>query len=475
MSYGKLTVHRPAAPPDAPARKRFKGQKHVSAVPGPWASAVASMPPPPLSTMQRVAAGLADVPVDHDHNKRIESERAARALIAILPYGCAGFVIRDPPDAIAARAHDEIVERLVSILQSRGSGSLSQAATALGGLLTWALSRVPPIETVHGSHFYDYCKYKTPSNSAMCSFTWLRDHCGINLPVRSDVDRPFRGAAPERSGDVLSFPPMVVYGFEALSYHGETEFVRSHAAAWYVLAKARLRMEQSRGFVVNSFFEHDFDGRRFTFASVSLLREKHPDPSKQKPRPLWFVVDGVLFPKAPREALERMLERAPAVRSLFLDTDSPSGDVTHPSTSRWVLSPIESPARVDASLHGLLRLIGLDPAQASRYHGHSAKRFMLSLAEQSPRLDEHDSLELGAFSLSTSQRANLTPGEALLRAHTLQISALPQRYAGQRAVKTLLDRIARAELELHRLADRIAACDPDADLGLEAGFELLSP
>ena len=35
-------------------------------------------------------------------------------------------------------------------------------------------------------------------------------------------------------------------------------------------------------------------------------------------------VDGVLFPRAPREALERMLERAPAVRSLFLDTDSPS-------------------------------------------------------------------------------------------------------------------------------------------------------
>ena len=42
-------------------------------------------------------------------------------------------------------------------------------------------------------------------------------------------------------------------------------------------------------------------------------------------------------------------------------------------------------------------------------------------------------------------------------------------------MKTLLDRIARAELELHRLADRIAACDPAADLGLEAGFELLSP
>ena len=186
------------------------------------------------------------------------------------------------------------------------------------------------------------------------------------------------------------------------------------------------------------------------------------------------VVDGVLFPKAPREALERMLERAPAVRSLFLDTDSPSGDVTHPSTSRWVLSPIESPARVDASLHGLLRLIGLDPAQASRYHGHSAKRFLLTLAEASPRLDEHDSLELGAFSLSTSQRANLTPGDALLRAHTLQISVLPQRYAGQRAVSALLDRIARTELELHRLADRIAECDPSLE-DLEAGFELLSP
>ena len=63
----------------------------------------------------------------------------------------------------------------------------------------------------------------------------------------------------------------------------------------------------------------------------------------------------------------------------------------------------------------------------------------------------------------------------MLRAHTLRISALPKRYAGQEAVRTVLDRVSKTECELHRLCDRVQELDPSEPVDLEAGFrELLS-
>ena len=108
---------------------------------------------------------------------------------------------------------------------------------------------------------------------------------------------------------------------------------------------------------------------------------------------------------------------------------------------------------------------------------HSAKRFMMQLAERSPRLDQRDSLELMGSSLSTSQRAELEPHEELLRVHTMRASVLPQRYAGVQAVHILLDRLAASQSELVRLADAMqdALCaSPPVEVDLEGGFKFLS-
>jgi hypothetical protein len=54
------------------------------------------MPRLPLTGTKRARAGLADEPLVHSALKAIHAEHAARALVSILPFGCAGFVLHGP-------------------------------------------------------------------------------------------------------------------------------------------------------------------------------------------------------------------------------------------------------------------------------------------------------------------------------------------------------------------------------------------
>jgi hypothetical protein len=463
-----------ASIPDRAANpfKPFKGKgaKHANRCAGPWASALRACPPPPITGAKRARAGLAGVPITHQESIATKAEREARALVALLPFGSASWILRDPDEAVRARPASETAERLVRVLTPFGVGSLKGAYSTYGRLLSWVAENRPGAGVVIGSHVSDWLEAFPPSQSTLDSMTWLRDWVGVDLPSRSAVMRPYRGPAPRSENHKLTLGLHALLGLEQLAASHASAFVRGQAAAWFLLMKTALRVEQSLHCVVNCFFSHTYRGVEYLMISMAIGREKNPNPASMRPRPRWGVVSGLLQGHAIVRELTAMLSVTSASKCLLPDTDSPSGD---PSlATQWLLSPIEDPARVRASLHSLLVLTGLPPERASFYGGHSAKRFMISVSEKSPHLDSLDATEVGGFSGATAQSADLEPREEMLRQHTLRLSVLPAIYSGKVRVRSVLDRICSFESAVSDAIDRVAV-DPSI-LPQEDGFEVFA-
>ena len=188
-------------------------------------------------------------------------------------------------------------------------------------------------------------------------------------------------------------------GLEFLASGHENEFVRAHAAGWSFLWRASLRIEQSLDFTIHAIVEHTFEGRAYRIASGATRRDKHPDPSKRRPRPAWAVVDGFVFADAIIDGLD-IMHSGVDLSCILRDTDSTSGAPA--DAMEWISAPLSSPSRVAASLQSLLRLpeIGRSRAEAAAFLGHAPKRFLQNVCEASPRLSAEDGNEIGRFSLA---------------------------------------------------------------------------
>jgi len=81
------------------------------------------------------------------------------------------------------------------------------------------------------------------------------------------------------------------------------------------------------------------------------------------------------------------------------------------------------------------------------------------VAEASAAFTSVESCEVGRFSMSTSQASDLEPVAAMLQAHSLRASVLPDIYAGKAKVARIFDLLVRAHLAL-RSARRALAADP---------------
>jgi hypothetical protein len=442
------------------------GSKHANRCAGPWASALSRMPPAPISGARRVAHGLGSTPITADEFTAIEAERAARALVAILPWGCAAVILQDSPEAITARDPEDVTERLVRNLSSMGVSSLTGAASTLGRLLTFALDRGGPGTAVSGSMVTDFYTTYPPSAMVITSVAWLRDWCGIALPARGAVPRPFKGAPPVNENDKESMTPHILVQLEHLAATSESPFVRGHAAAWFTAAKLAQRHVGAVNCVINAFVAHPFEGGTFTVLVGAVRRDKHPNPSKRRPRPFWGCIEGIHHGSAVADALRAMLVGVEDLRFLLRETDSKSGCLS--SATTWLAAPLMGKNRVDASLHHLLSLppLRMPLEHAQRFHGHSAKRFMLNLVDNSPEFNEIDASNIGRFAGSTAQNTDLEPTAALLQRHTLRASVLPGIYAAKSKVSKAFDLLARVEREFLRRARAIPRDAPFSSASL---------
>lgn len=108
---------------------------------------------------------------------------------------------------------------------------------------------------------------------------------------------------------------------------------------WLLLAKVALRVEQSSNCTVNAVVPHTYASHSLTLVCKAVSRDENPNPARQRPRPVWCVFDGLMYPVAPLQALGSMLSGEEGVQCNLRDTGSRSGD---PSTLRYRTS---SPAR----------------------------------------------------------------------------------------------------------------------------------
>jgi hypothetical protein len=170
-------------------------------------------------------------------------------------------------------------------LRRCGVTSLESAYSALGRLRTWVIENRPDSPRVTGSHVFDWYEACPPSSATLAGLTWLRDWCGVDLPVRGVTARAYRGSAPSSEHDKESLSYADILGLEELSASHPSAHVRGHAAGWFVLAKAALRVKQSLGCAINAIVEHVYDGTTCTVLCMSVQHDKHPNPQKRKPRP----------------------------------------------------------------------------------------------------------------------------------------------------------------------------------------------
>ena len=236
----------PAATRPSPRSEITKGSKHASLCAGPFVAALARMPPAPLQGAKRAAAGLADVTLRREDEVKAKRERAARALVAILPPEAAMFILhaREPDPRPAAG----VAEDLVDLLKEHGEGALNSAAGALGRLLTLVMDECPSDSTLTGVHVKRFLEKVPPSAAFGKGVTFLRDWCGVDLPARGPTMRPAAKAAraPSTRNDTEEMDLMLYIGLEVISLNHPSPFAAGHAAGWAFLARHSLRFEQSR-------------------------------------------------------------------------------------------------------------------------------------------------------------------------------------------------------------------------------------
>ena len=203
---------------------------------------------------------------------------------------------------------------------------------------------------------------------------------------------------------------------------------------------------------INAFVPFEWRGWKGRITVAATARDKHPNALAARPRPVWGTMEGLLEGDAMLRALCAMLSGAEEARCVIRDTNARTGDPGEATT--WVCSGIESQSRRAASLHAFLQLLPISMARerAARFGGHAAKRFLLNVAQASPFASPMEANDLGRFSRSSAQREDMVPVQAMLKAHRLRASVLPDIYARRAIVQCAFGLIAKVHVVLREAA-----------------------
>ena len=281
----------------------------------------------------------------------------------------------------------------------------------------------------------------------------MLDHCGLDLPSGwAAALRRFRRPPPRGHHAKESFTLRILLGLEPIAAGHASEFVRGHAAGWAFLALHALRVEQSMDLSINAFVPFEWQGWKGRITVAATARDKHPNPLAARPRPVWGTMEGLLEGDAMSRALCAMLSGAEEARCVLRETDARTGNPVE--ATRRVCFGIESQSRRTASLHALLQLplISMAWDRAALFGGHAAKRFLLNVAQASPVVSPMEANDLGRFSRSSAQSEGMVPVQAMLEAHELRASTLPDVYARQAIVQCAFGLIAKIHVVLREAA-----------------------
>ena len=143
------------------------------------------------------------------------------------------------------------------------------------------------------------------------SLAWLARTCKVEVSTSAEVVRAFK--VPRRSpegSEPLSIK--LVVGLERNAAGHANEFVRGQSAAHVADAFACLRLEQS------NFCLLEFEDEGAVHGFVG--KDKHPVPAKQKARPFWMPVEGVVCGRMFLDSLYAALDGVETGCFLLRDT-----------------------------------------------------------------------------------------------------------------------------------------------------------
>ena len=161
-----------------------------------------------------------------------------------------------------------------------------------------------------------------------------------------------------------------------------------------------------------------------------------------------------------------MLEGVEAGCFVFRDFESDTGDPAR--AKRFLNSPLTGSRLLLAIRLVLMRVCGMSAASASAWALHSARHFLMEVAGHRGVVALRK-VEIGRWSGSTAQDADLAPAVRLSRSHQLRMGIMPDSYAPS----------AKEARVCEILGEQMAAVDalyresrpPRPSLALFAGFE----
>ena len=166
-----------------------------------------------------MSAGLADVTQHHIDVVDVRREREARALVAVLPFECAVFLLHPtPPERIREEPPPAIAERLVGLLTKGWASRLCKRRVASSRASSPSSPPITPTVTkVTGLEIDDYFGSARRSQADVEAVTWVRDHLGLDLPARSALVDRHRHPAPQRESNTEAFSLRVFLALEILA------------------------------------------------------------------------------------------------------------------------------------------------------------------------------------------------------------------------------------------------------------------
>lgn len=211
-------------------------------------------------------------------------------------------------------------------------------------------------------------------------------------------------------------------------------------------------------------FVRVFGGSRFLHGA--LLLDKHPNPLKRRPRPFWMRVRGATG-ELWFDYLCSVLQGVASGCFVFRDFDSESGDPAQATC--FLNNPLLGARLLHAIRCVVMRVCGMSWQLATLYALHSGRHFLLEVCGHRA-VPPLKSVDVGRWSGSTAQDADLTPAERMSRKHQLQAGVMPDWYAPCAKI----DRVCRILGEQMVAVDAAYAASRPDGLPLFGGFEILT-